>query len=54
MAKDSPRTIAGELRKKVEFWGQKTFKKCYQRAPISPHVVWKGFKKKIKKRKCCH
>ncbi len=26
MAKDSPRTIAGELQKKVEFWGQKTFK----------------------------
>ncbi len=27
MAKDSPRTIAGELQKRVEFWGHKTFKK---------------------------
>ncbi len=23
-------------------------------APTSPHVVWEGFKKKIKKRKCFH
>ncbi len=27
MAKDSSRIIAGELQKKVEFWGQKTLKK---------------------------
>ncbi len=40
MAKDSSRTTAGE------FWGQKTFKKNYQKAPTSPHVVWEGFKKK--------
>ncbi len=54
MAKDSSRITAGELQKKVEFRGQKTFKKNYQTAPTSPHVVWEGFKKKIKKRKCFH
>ncbi len=53
MANDSPRTTAGELERLVEFWGQKTLKKC-QTAPTSPHVVWEGFKKKIKKRKCFH
>ncbi len=37
MAKDSPRTTAGELQKIVESWGQKTLKK--------KHVVWEGFKK---------
>ncbi len=45
MAKDSPRTTAGELKKIVESQGQKTLKKC-QTAPTSPHVVWEGFKKK--------
>ncbi len=45
MAKDSPRTTAGELQNKVEFQGQKTFKKNCQTAPTSPHVVWEGFKK---------
>ncbi len=42
MAKDSPRTTAGELQKIVESRGQKTFKK---KKPTSPHVVWEGFKK---------
>ncbi len=37
MAKDSPRTTAGEFQKIVESRGQKT---------TSPHVVWEGFKKK--------
>ncbi len=43
VAKDSPRTIAGELQKIVESRGQKTLKI----APTSPHVVWEGFKKII-------
>ncbi len=58
MAKDSPRTTAGELQKIVESRGQKTLKKNNQTAPTSPHVVWEGFKtkkkKNIKKRKCFH
>ncbi len=41
----TPRITAGELQKK-RFRGQKTFKKYYQTAPTSPHVVWEGFKKK--------
>ncbi len=45
MAKDSPRTTAGELQKIVESRGQKTLKKIIQTAPTSPHVVWEGFKK---------
>ncbi len=45
MAKDSPRTTAGELQKVVESQGQKTLKKNCQIAPTSPHVVWEGFKK---------
>ncbi len=45
MAKDSPRTTAGELQKIVESRGQKTFKKNCQTVPTSPHVVRKGFKK---------
>ncbi len=40
MAKDSPRTTAGELQKIGESRGQKTLT-----APTSPHVVWEGFKK---------
>ncbi len=40
MAKDSPRTTAGELQKIVESLGQKTLT-----APTSPHVVWEGFNK---------
>ncbi len=43
MAKDSPRTTAGELQKIVESWGQKTLKKNCQTAPTSPHVGWEGF-----------
>ncbi len=45
MAKDSPRTTAGELQKIVESRGQKTLNKNDQTAPTSPHVVWEGFKK---------
>ncbi len=46
MAKDSPRTTAGELQKIVESRGQKTFKnKNGQTPPTSPHVVWESFKK---------
>ncbi len=53
MAKDSSRTTAGELQKKVEFQGQKTFKKIIKQH-LHNHVVWEGFKKKIKKIKCFH
>ncbi len=49
MAKDSPRTTAGELQKKVESRGQKTLKKKDQTAPTSPHVVWEASRRKKKK-----
>ncbi len=39
MAKDSPRTTAGELQKTVESGGQKTFT-FFQTAPTLPHIVW--------------
>ncbi len=42
MAKDSPRTTAGELQKIVESRGQKTFKKIVKQ---HLHVVREGFKK---------
>ncbi len=45
MAKDSPRTTAGELQKIVESRGQKTLKINCQTAPTSPRVVQEGFKK---------
>ncbi len=45
MAKDSPRTTAGELQRLDESWGQKPKKKKNQTSPISPHVVREGFKK---------
>ncbi len=45
MAKDSPRTTAGELQKIVESRGQKTFFKNCQTAPTSLHVIGEGFKK---------
>ncbi len=44
MAKDSPRTTAGEFLKIIESLGQKTLKNS-QTAPTSPHVLWEGFKK---------
>ncbi len=47
MAKDSPRTTAGELQKTVESRGQKIKKKNCQTAPTSSHVVWEGFNKII-------
>ncbi len=47
MAKDSPRTTAGELQNIVESRGQKTLKKNCQTAPISPHVVWSVSRKMI-------
>ncbi len=45
MAKDSPRTTAGELQKYLSFGVRKPFKKKCQTAPTSSHVVWEGFKK---------
>ncbi len=46
MAKDSPRTTAGELQKIVESRGQKTFRKLSNSTyTTSPHVVWEDFKK---------
>ncbi len=45
MAKDSPRTTAGELQKIVVSRGQKTLKRNCQTAPTSSHVVWEDFKK---------
>ncbi len=43
MAKDSPRTTAGELQKMVS--GSENLKKNYQTASTSLCVVWEGFKK---------
>ncbi len=40
MAKDSPRTTAGELQKIVESQGQKTFKKI-----VKQQLFGRGFKK---------
>ncbi len=51
MAKDSPRTTAGELQKKVEFRGQKTLKKNYQSAPTCCLGGLQEEKKKKKKKK---
>ncbi len=45
MDKDSPRTTAGELQKRVEYRGQKTLKTNGQTASISLHVVWECLKK---------
>ncbi len=45
MAKDSPRTTAGELQRLVESWGQKPKKKKIKHPLQSPHVVREGFKK---------
>ncbi len=42
MAKDSPRTPAGELKKIVEFRGQKTFVKNCQTAPTVHHHMLLG------------
>ncbi len=44
MAKDSPRTTAGELQKIVESRGQKTLKKKIVKQHLH-HVVCEGFKK---------
>ncbi len=54
MAKDSSRITAGELQKRVVSKSENLKKKNNQTAPTSPHVVWEGFKKKIKKRQCFH
>ncbi len=40
-------------RKRLSFGLRKPLKN-YKTAPTSPHVVWEGFKKKLKKRKCFH
>ncbi len=39
MAKDSPRTTAGELQKKVEFRSQKTFTK-FIKQPLHHHMLF--------------
>ncbi len=44
MAKDSPRTTAGELQKIVESRGQKTLKQIVKQHQHH-HVVWEGFKR---------
>ncbi len=44
MAKNSPRTTAGELQKIVDSRGQNTLKKM-SNIPYITHVVWEGFKK---------
>ncbi len=45
MAKDSPRTTAGELQRLVESWGQKAKKKKKSNIPYITTCVWEGFKK---------
>ncbi len=45
MAKDCPRTTAGELQKIAESQVQKTLKTNCQTVPSSRHVVWEGLKK---------
>ncbi len=52
MAKDSPRITAGELQKKAEFRGQKTFKKIIQQHLHHHMLRGRASRKKIKKRKC--
>ncbi len=44
MAKDSPRTTAGDLQKIVKSSGSENLKKNCQTSPTSLHV-WEGFKK---------
>ncbi len=46
MAKDSPRSTAGELQKTVESRGQKTLKKNVNQ-PLHHHMLLGGFQKKI-------
>ncbi len=46
MAKDSPRTTAGELQKIVESQGQKICKTNCQTAPTSPRCL-RGFQEKL-------
>ncbi len=54
MDKDSPRATAGELQKKVEFRGQKTFLKMINQR-LHHHMLFGRVSiKKIKKRKCFH
>ncbi len=54
MAKDSSRITAGELQKKFEFRGQKTFKKIIKQ-PLYHHMLFgRASRKKIKKKKCFH
>ncbi len=40
MAKDSPRTTAGELVKKIKFQGQKTFLKNVSNSTYNHHMVF--------------
>ncbi len=50
MAKDSPRTTAGELQKIVESWGQKTLKKWSNSTYITTCCLG-GLQEKKKKKK---
>ncbi len=47
MAKDSPRTTAGELQNIVESRGQKTLEKNCQTVPTSPTCCSGGFQEKF-------
>ncbi len=49
MAKDSPRTTAGELQKKVEFRGQKTLKKIINQHLHHQMLFGRASRKKIEK-----
>ncbi len=46
MAKDSPRTTAGELQKIVESWGQKTLKKIVKQ-PLYHHMLCGSVSRKM-------
>ncbi len=46
MAKDSPRTTAGELQKKVESWGQKT-QKTIDKQYLHHHMLFGRVLRKI-------
>ncbi len=47
MAKDSPRTTAGELQRKVEFRGQKSFKKKLSNSTYITTCCSGGFQEKF-------
>ncbi len=47
MAKDSPRTTAGELQRLVESWGQKAKKKKKIKHPLHHHMLFGRVSRKI-------